>query len=208
MSRNLNLCFNNKIKSSLSSSSPKHTLPENQSRPFSSSLLFKNYNSLFRQNSDDSDSDSAAAAPDIATVFASRRFFFSSPGRSNSIVDSSISTTSSSCSSSSLRHHLNDAAGAVAVATDSPDPFMDFRRSMQEMVAARGIHDDDDVHQHWDYLHELLMCYLSLNPKPTHKFIVGAFADLLVTLITAAAAPPQDGRRKTPFPPANRKISR
>ena len=27
----------------------------------------------------------------------------------------------------------------------------------------------------WEFLHELLLCYLALNPKNTHKFIVGAF---------------------------------
>lgn len=51
---------------------------------------------------------------------------------------------------------------------------------MQEMVEARDL---IDVRANWDYLHELLMCYLSLNPKSTHKFIVGAFADLLVSLV-------------------------
>lgn len=201
MARNLNFCFT-KIKSL---SSPEHTLPENHSRPLSS-ILFKNYNSLYENfnTAADSASDSdSASAPDIATVFASRRFFFSSPGRSNSIIDSSSSIASTS-SSASLNQPEHDAVsgGTIAVPTYSPDPFMDFRRSMQEMVEAREIHD---VQENWDYLHDLLMCYLSLNPKSTHKFIVGAFADLLVTLMTAA---PENGRRKTPFPDGKRKMSR
>lgn len=192
MSRNLNFCFT-KIKS------PDHRLPENHTDP--SSLLFKNFNSLyedFTAASSDDDDD-----PDIATVFASRRFFFSSPGRSNSIVDSSSSLASTS-SSASLNQPENDAVsgGTIAVPTYSPDPFLDFRRSMQEMVEAREIHD---VQENWDYLHELLMCYLSLNPKSTHKFIVGAFADLLVSLMTSA---PVNGRRKTPFPDGKRKLPR
>ncbi|KAL0419887.1 UNVERIFIED_CONTAM: Transcription repressor OFP11 [Sesamum radiatum] len=70
------------------------------------------------------------------------------------------------------------------------------------MVEAREIHD---VRENWDYLHELLMCYLSLNPKSTHKFIVGAFADLLVSLI---ASSPEKGRRKTPSSAGKCKISR
>ncbi|KAH6826075.1 hypothetical protein C2S53_001512 [Perilla frutescens var. hirtella] len=200
MSRNLNFCFT-KIKS------PEHSLPENHSRPFS---IFKNFNSLYenfnaasdhRSSSSSSSDDDNDSAPDIATLFASRRFFFSSPGRSNSIIDSS--SLASTSSSASLNQPDNDAVsgGTIAVPTYSPDPFIDFRRSMQEMVEAREIHD---VQQNWDYLHELLMCYLSLNPKSTHKFIVGAFADLLVTLMTST---PENARRKTPFPDGKRKIN-
>lgn len=51
---------------------------------------------------------------------------------------------------------------------------------MQEMVESR-----DDARDNFEYLHELLTCYLDLNPKSAHKFIVGAFADLLVTLMAA-----------------------
>lgn len=53
---------------------------------------------------------------------------------------------------------------------------------MQEMVEARHL---IDVKANWEYLHELLLCYLTLNPKSTHKFIIGAFADLLVSLMAA-----------------------
>lgn len=72
--------------------------------------------------------------------------------------------------------------GSVAVATYSPDPYVDFRRSMQEMVEARP--ELMDVKSNWNVLHELLLCYLALNPKSTHKFILGAFADLLVSLMS------------------------
>ncbi|KAL3647865.1 hypothetical protein CASFOL_008833 [Castilleja foliolosa] len=138
------------------------TLQENHSRPFS------NFNSIYQ---------------DLATAVASRRFFFSSPGRSNSIVDSSTSTSNPDSDAIS-------GGSSVAVLTYSPDPFADFRRSMQEMVEAREVHD---VCESWDYLHELLMCYLSLNQKSTHKFIVGAFSDLLVSLVT------EKGRREMAF---------
>ena len=53
---------------------------------------------------------------------------------------------------------------------------------MQEMVEARDL---VDVKANWDDLHELLLCYLAMNPKSTHKFIIGAFADLLVSLMAA-----------------------
>lgn len=68
---------------------------------------------------------------------------------------------------------------------------MDFRRSMQEMVEAR---DPIDIRENWDYLHELLTCYLALNPKSTHKFIVRAFADLLISLMPS----PVDGGKREP----------
>ncbi|WRX08751.1 Ovate protein family [Theobroma cacao] len=154
----------------------------------------------------ESDSDSE---PDFATVFASQRFFFTSPGSSNSIIEStpsSIATTPESSdtllgSSSSPINNANQSSNdgrcdqpsnehtsppmvkdSVAVPTFSPNPYMDFRRSMQEMVEARDL---IDVKANWDYLHELLLCYLALNPKSTHKFIIGAFADLLVSLMAA-----------------------
>ncbi|OAY49726.1 transcription repressor OFP12 [Manihot esculenta] len=155
-------------------------------------------------------SSSSSTEPDFATIFASQRFFFSSPGRSNSIVEStpSIATPTDSSGSllglkcnnaaplsetgtmnndqsdeSSLEALNSDAVkDSVAVPTYSPDPYLDFRRSMQEMVEARDL---VDVKANWDYLHELLLCYLALNPKSTHKFIIRAFADLLVSLLAS-----------------------
>ncbi|KAK7336768.1 hypothetical protein VNO77_17315 [Canavalia gladiata] len=152
---------------------------------------------------------------DLATAFASQRFFFSSPGLSNSIVESTntdIDCTSSSSSSLTPTappppdepaatvddDNENQKAlfnGSVAVPTYSPDPYMDFRRSMEEMVEARP--ELMDVKSNWHVLHELLLCYLALNPKSTHKFILGAFSDLLVSLISFSSSPP-------PPPPQNR----
>ncbi|GMH25804.1 hypothetical protein Nepgr_027647 [Nepenthes gracilis] len=134
----------------------------------------------------------ASTIPDIATAYASHRFFFSTPGRSNSIIDSSSS--SSSLREASTVPRGNDsqlAAGGVAVQTYSPDPYVDFRRSMQEMVEARDLMD---VKSNWDYLHELLLCYLSLNPTSTHEFIIRAFADLLVSLVSSATGAGRDSQ--------------
>ncbi|KDP21442.1 hypothetical protein JCGZ_21913 [Jatropha curcas] len=172
--------------------------------------------SAFKSPSSSSFSSASAAAvsssePDFATVYASQRFFFSSPGSSNSIIestpsiatptessdslvssaadaplsDSSNTMNQSNCSSSLESWNSSTVKDSVAVPTYSPDPYLDFRRSMQEMVEARRL---EDVKANWDYLHELLLCYLALNPKNTHKFIVRAFADLLVSLL---ASPPQ-----------------
>ncbi|KAK8565387.1 hypothetical protein V6N13_020500 [Hibiscus sabdariffa] len=154
----------------------------------------------------------ADSEPDFATVFASQRFFFTYPGSSNSIIEStpspSIAATPESsdtavlASGSSPIDNANESSydvrccdrrchehsplttveNSVAVPTVSPNPYLDFRRSMQEMVEARDL---IDVKANWEYLHELLLCYLALNAKSTHKFIIGAFADLLVSLVAA-----------------------
>ncbi|KAL7096517.1 hypothetical protein ACP275_10G084400 [Erythranthe tilingii] len=61
------------------------------------------------------------------------------------------------------------------MAVDSVDPFLDFRVSMEEMVAAHGLKE-------WDCLQELLTCFLRVNGKSNHGYIVGAFVDLLLHL--------------------------
>ncbi|KAJ6931142.1 transcription repressor OFP16-like [Populus alba x Populus x berolinensis] len=183
-----------------------------------------------------SSSSSSSSEPDFATVYASQRFFFSYPGRSNSIIESTPSIVTSSDSSDNLVAPQSDSNGlttnpsndksllvdscndsshpqllksptvkdSVAVPTYSPDPYMDFRRSMQEMVEARDL---VDVNANWEYLHELLSCYLDLNPKSSHKFIVGAFADLLVSLLSSQM-PEDAGRRGEDFSSSSCGISR
>ncbi|GKV27751.1 hypothetical protein SLEP1_g36886 [Rubroshorea leprosula] len=203
--KNFNLCFT-KIKRPLNLQPSNNTSPmsADYSRQFPSttaSILFTNINSL-----DDHTFDSTAKSctlspssepdmdtesePDFATVLSSERFFFSSPGGSNSIIDSSPSIATAESSEpgatdddQSLQIQSGNAPTVndiVAVSTFSRDPFMEFRRSMQEIVEARDL---VDVKANWDNLHELLLCYLALNPKSTHKFITRAFADLLVSLM-------------------------
>lgn len=65
---------------------------------------------------------------------------------------------------------------SVAMRMYSIDPYLDFKISMQEMIEAHNLTD-------WSCLQELLCCYLNLNNKKTHKFIMGAFNDLVVNLI-------------------------
>ncbi|XP_008797391.1 transcription repressor OFP12 [Phoenix dactylifera] len=132
--------------------------------------------SSFSSNSSSSTAPGTAAAPDgpcpsdrdLSTAIASRRFFPAAPGPSNSIVDSAAVA-------------VGVVGAGVAVPTYSPDPYWDFRRSMEEMVAALGL----DLRVHAVHLHELLLCYLALNRKHAHKYIVGAFADLIVGLAAA-----------------------
>lgn len=79
---------------------------------------------------------------------------------------------------------------AITKRIDSPDPCRDFGRSMREMVEARDpTRDDDASFSDREYLNELLFCYLSLNPRHTHKFIVSAFADTLLWLLSQSSSP-------------------
>nr|POE68375.1 transcription repressor ofp13 [Quercus suber] len=62
---------------------------------------------------------------------------------------------------------------SVVLSMDSQDPFVDFRKSMEEMVEAHGVKD-------WEGLEELLCWYLRVNDKSNRGYIVGAFVDLLI----------------------------
>ncbi|EOA37272.1 hypothetical protein CARUB_v10010861mg [Capsella rubella] len=120
--------------------------------------------------------------PDLTTVLASRRFFFSSPGRSNSITDSPDLRCRDDYDTATTTTRLLITGGtAVKEYVESPDPYNDFRRSMQEMLDAAT--NAGDVRR-YEFLHELLHSYLSLNAADTHKFIIRAFADILVSLLS------------------------
>ncbi|KAJ7972776.1 Transcription repressor like [Quillaja saponaria] len=194
--RNLNLCFLKIRRPSMSSTTTSTPDEDNHNRPLpsttttttgttSSLILFKNFNSIYdnsfdynsTSNSSSSLSTAEPEAADIAIAFASQRFFFSAPGRSNSIIEST-NTDMSPINVNNNNKLFND---IVAVPTYSPDPYVDFRRSMQEIVEARD--ELMDVKSNWESLHELLLSYLAINPKSSHKFILSAFADLLVSLM-------------------------
>lgn len=80
--------------------------------------------------------------------------------------------------SSIVKHSKNGKSqpfkDSVAMALESDDPYLDFKKSMEEMVESQGLLKD------WDCLEELLLWYLKMNGKMNHRFIVGAFVDLLV----------------------------
>jgi uncharacterized protein (TIGR01568 family) len=102
--------------------------------------------------------------------------FFSSPGRSNSIFESPDTKQEDPDNTLVI-------TGSVKVPKYSLDPYIDFQCSMQEMVEARN---PMDVTSEWEYLNELLLCYLTLNPKHTHKYIVRAFSDLVICILSAS----------------------
>ncbi|KAJ7954879.1 Transcription repressor like [Quillaja saponaria] len=179
-----------------------NSVPLNSS---STSIIINNFNqhSLYDTSSSDSDfftsSDNNSDSwdpPDLATVFASKRFFFSSPGSSNSIIESpetrplldqyTTNNNTSSGSSSNNSNTLVIPTGGIKVPKYSINPYSDFRRSMQEMVESREV--TVDVKNDWEYLHELLLCYLALNPTNTHKYIVRAFTDLVVSMLSSSSS--------------------
>ncbi|GMH30128.1 hypothetical protein Nepgr_031971 [Nepenthes gracilis] len=93
----------------------------------------------------------------------SERLFFE-PGETNSILELASKTGD-----------LVPFKGCAVLSMESEDPFADFRKSMEEMIMARGLND-------FQCLGELLSWYLSVNGENNHGHIVTAFADLLVRL--------------------------
>ncbi|KAI3470647.1 hypothetical protein Pfo_027310 [Paulownia fortunei] len=80
---------------------------------------------------------------------------------------------------------------SVALAVESDDPYLDFKKSMQEMVESQGLMKD------WDCLEELLGCYLRMNGKVNHGFIVGAFVDVLIGLAASSSSSSSSSKKMT-----------
>ncbi|KAL3645299.1 hypothetical protein CASFOL_010479 [Castilleja foliolosa] len=73
-----------------------------------------------------------------------------------------------------MRNNNEESETNVAVvAVESNDPYLDFKKSMAEMVESHGLTKD------WDRLEELLGWYLRMNAKNNHGFIVAAFLDVM-----------------------------
>ncbi|XP_060200923.1 transcription repressor OFP15 [Lycium barbarum] len=105
------------------------------------------------------------------------RLFFE-PEKTSSILDYQECKSINTSTSTNVVDEGNiNNISFVPMGLDSKDPFVDFRESMEEMVEANGIQD-------WESLQELLTCYLKVNCKSNHGYIVGAFVDLLVNLAT------------------------
>ncbi|KAJ8425900.1 hypothetical protein Cgig2_033173 [Carnegiea gigantea] len=161
LAKNFHLCFS-MLKHPKPQLTTATTTTHRSPPPSATTTTFtKSYNSLYEDTLPATSSDTempdaeAPATPDLSAAYASRRFFFSSPGRSNSIVDS---LSLSSLEEEPPTDEEEVVAGGVAVQTYSPDPYMDFRRSMMEMVAARELTGAEEP---WEYLQELLLSYLA-----------------------------------------------
>ncbi|KAL8509475.1 hypothetical protein ACS0TY_016622 [Phlomoides rotata] len=60
---------------------------------------------------------------------------------------------------------------SVAVEKDSDDPYLDFRRSMLQMILEKELYSKDDLKQ-------LLNCFLQLNSPYYHGIIIRAFTEI------------------------------
>ncbi|XP_021897686.1 transcription repressor OFP13 [Carica papaya] len=100
---------------------------------------------------------------------SSQRLFFEPGGESSSILGESPSKKTAPFEES------------VVLAMESDNPYVDFRRSMEEMVEWHGLKE-------WEGLEKLLSWYLKVNKKKNHGFIVGAFIDLFLTLSSTSVS--------------------
>ncbi|KAL9673510.1 hypothetical protein QQ045_029769 [Rhodiola kirilowii] len=100
----------------------------------------------------------------IRGVRSSNRLFFS-PEKSNSILENTKDEDEDDHDHSACPNIIN---------MESGDPYMDYRTSMEEMVEAHQLRD-------WDLLEDLLGCYLMVNEKRNHLYIIRAFVDLVIS---------------------------
>ncbi|KAH7853276.1 hypothetical protein Vadar_000810 [Vaccinium darrowii] len=153
--------------------------------------IFKTINSAYdttEEEEEDPDEllDSAAADPVEAVISGLRtaeRLFFE-PGETSSILGESSSKSNDVDGGQFCPEKEEEISSSTElVAMDSMDPYVDFKRSMEEMVEAHGLKE-------WEGLEELLGWYLKANGKEIHGYIVGAFVDMLVglSLITTSSS--------------------
>ncbi|KAE8816278.1 hypothetical protein D1007_06127 [Hordeum vulgare] len=102
---------------------------------------------------------------------------------------------------------VSGGGGGVAVVTLSVAPYEDFRRSMREMADAHARMEAARAGTRaapavdWDFMEELLFCYLQLNDRAVHKDILRAFTDTVAALRRrrrAPAAKPKSRRTRQP----------
>ncbi|CAM8962177.1 unnamed protein product [Rhodiola kirilowii] len=116
----------------------------------------------------------------IRGFIKSDRLFFE-PVETNSILshEAAKKLVNGRCSSSGSSDIMEKKTTHVSlVPIESLDPYLDFKKSMEEMVEAQ-YHEDKQAD--WDWLQELLGCYLKVNGKSNHEYIIQAFVDLLAS---------------------------
>lgn len=133
------------------------------------------YSGSFSTSSEDSGGGELVVETVIRGLRSERLFF--EPGQTSSILEEAKAASSGLMSNCPLMKQN----GVVYLSMDSQDPYLDFKKSMEEMVEAHGLKD-------WDCLEELLGWYLRVNGNDNHGYIFGAFVDLLVGLAFNAAA--------------------
>ncbi|XP_028784831.1 transcription repressor OFP15 [Neltuma alba] len=166
--------------SSSSWSWPSCHHPRTLSFRASSSDFFKTINSAYLDLPDD-DAPDPIEAMIRGGLRSSDRLFFE-PDPTSSILEAKSATTST----------YKD---TLVLSMESQDPFVDFRKSMEEMVEAHEVKD-------WDSLEELLCWYLRVNAKSNHGYIMGAFVDLLLALsLSSESSSPSSASSHSPSSP-------
>ncbi|PSS07445.1 Transcription repressor like [Actinidia chinensis var. chinensis] len=164
-------------------------------------FLFENFKSFF-MNDDDEDTKkignnckdheesggSSLESPRFVDppqdLCGSNRFFVGASS-SSSLVEKSRTRATTSEDTSSTSTTTSDAMQVmgpddfITVLTYSPSPYDDFRNSMMEMIEAR-MHHQGEVD--WEFMEEILFCFLDLNDQKSYKYILSAFVDLIVVL--------------------------
>ncbi|KDP37207.1 hypothetical protein JCGZ_06263 [Jatropha curcas] len=117
------------------------------------------------------------------------------PSSSNSIAsNNTLNLNDSARNSKGNENGVELPDDCIAVIQYSASPADDFRRSMQEMAESRI---EREGKMDWDFMQELLYCYLDLNEQKSHKFILNAFVDLVVSLRQRSDEAPAKSRRSS-----------
>ncbi|KAL2345278.1 hypothetical protein Fmac_006563 [Flemingia macrophylla] len=132
---------------------------------------FKTINAAYLDTSDSGsfstaselDEECSASLETVIRSLRSDRLFFE-PDQTSSILEAKTTTVTTS----SLPFK-----DTLLLSVDSQDPYVDFRKSMEEMVEARCVKD-------WEGLQDLFCCYLKVNAKTNHGYIVRAFVDFFL----------------------------
>lgn len=179
-------------------------------------FLFENFKSLYQKDEAKNEENPNAflfESPrliDVPSDLCGSHRFFVTPGLSSSLIEEArLSATTSEDMASSSTATTNTTEGSIrsvteekevklpedsiAVLTYSPSPHKDFSRSMREMIEAR-LQQNRKVD--WDFMEELLFCYLNLNEKKSYKYILSAFVDVIVVLRQSSGGIPAKARRR------------
>ncbi|KAL3511805.1 hypothetical protein ACH5RR_024522 [Cinchona calisaya] len=129
--------------------------------------------------------------PDI-NLCGSHRFFVAPASSSGSIINearlssttskeasSTSTTTTTTTTSVSNGNKVLSSEDFITILKYSWSPYEDFKKSMHEMIDSR-LHQNGKID--WEFMEDLLFCYLNLNEKKSHGFILRAFVDVIVFL--------------------------
>ncbi|KAL8094933.1 transcription repressor OFP13-like [Apium graveolens] len=129
---------------------------------------------VFSTELDKEDFSSADAIENVIRGVKSERLFFEPSETSSSILGEPNKTADKNKSISTSENELYLNSTFDVIEMETKDPFLEFKESMKEMVEANEV-------KNLDGLEELLNCYLRVNRKCNHGYIIGAFVDLLVS---------------------------